>query len=152
MPIAAVNSVQHAYVAKNMWFKMFFKATLIGTVWSGIIGIIMAYTGFGVWLCSTLVMPFSIQFRCGFFAKWRPKWMFSFSRLKAIYDYGWKILAVGLVDTLFGQIRSLVIAKQYSRADLAYYNRGVFFPSFSMRLIEPTISQRIIPSIIQLQR
>ena len=80
-------------------------------------------------------------------AKWRPKWMFSFKRLKAIYDYGWKILAVGLVDTLFSQIRSLVIAKQYSRADLAYYNRGVNFPHFGMKLIEPTISGVLFPAL-----
>ena len=73
--------------------------------------------------------------------------MFSFQRLKAIYDYGWKILAVGLVDTLFSQVRSLVIAKQYSRADLAFYNRGVSFPHFGMKLIEPTISGVLFPAL-----
>ena len=73
--------------------------------------------------------------------------MFSFKRLKAIYDYGWKILAVGLVDTFFGQIRSLVIAKQYSKADLAYYNRGYHFAGFGMQLVEPTISAVLFPAL-----
>ena len=49
IPVAAVNSVQHAYVSKNMWFKKFFYATLIGTVISGVIAIGMAYLGWGIW-------------------------------------------------------------------------------------------------------
>lgn len=149
MPIAAVNSVQHAYVAKHMRFRLFFYATLIGTILSGIVGIVMAYTGFGVWalVAQYLSNAFFNTITLWFMAKWRPKWMFSFHRLRAIYDYGWKILAVGLVDTLFSQVRSLVIAKQYSRADLAYYNRGVSFPHFGMKLIEPTISGVLFPAL-----
>lgn len=149
MPIAAVNSVQHAYVAKHMRFRLFFYATLIGTVLSGVVGIAMAYTGFGVWalVAQYLSNAFFNTITLWFMAKWRPKWMFSFHRLRAIYDYGWKILAVGLIDTLFSQVRSLVIAKQYSRADLAYYNRGVSFPHFGMKLIEPTISGVLFPAL-----
>lgn len=149
MPIAAVNSVQYAYVSKAMRFKLFFYATLVGTVLSGIVGITMAYTGFGVWALVAQYLSNSLfnTITLWIAAEWRPKWMFSFQRLKAIYDYGWKILAVGLVDTIFGQIRSLVIAKQYSRADLAYYNRGIHFPGFGMKLIEPTISGVLFPAL-----
>jgi len=149
MPIAAINTVQYSYVAKKMQFRLFFYATLIGTVLSGIVGISMAYTGFGVWalvaqyLSNALFNTITLWIMAG----WRPKWMFSFQRLKAIYDYGWKILAVGLVDTIFGQIRSLVIAKEYSRSDLAYYNRGVHFPQFGMRLVEPTINGVLFPAL-----
>ena len=149
IPIAAVNSVQHAYVAKHMRFRLFFYATLIGTILSGIISIIMAYSGFGVWALVAQYLGNSVidTVSLWFFAKWRPRWMFSFKRLKAIYDYGWKILVVGLIDTVFNQIRSLVIAKHYSKADLAYYNRGVSFPSFGMKLIEPTINTVLFPAL-----
>lgn len=149
MPIAAVNSVQHAYVQKAMQFRLFFYATLIGTILSGVIGIAMAYTGFGVWSLAAQYLSNSLfnTVTLWIASKWRPRWMFSFQRLKAIYDYGWKILAVGLVDTFFGQIRSLIIAKQYSRSDLAYYNRGIHFPGFGMKLIEPTISSVLFPAL-----
>lgn len=149
MPIAAINSVQHAYVQKKMQFRLFFYATLVGTILSGIVGIAMAYMGFGVWALATqyLSNSFFNTITLWIVSEWRPKWMFSFQRLKAIYDYGWKILAVGLIDTIFSQIRSLIIAKQYSRTDLAYYNRGVTFPHFSMKLIEPTISSVIFPAL-----
>ena len=45
LPLAGVNSVQHAYVQKKMLFKRFFFSTLIGTVGSAVVGIVMAYTG-----------------------------------------------------------------------------------------------------------
>lgn len=149
MPIAAVNSVQHAYVQKAMQFRLFFYATLIGTILSGVVGITMAYTGFGVWALAAQYLSNSLfnTITLWIASEWRPKWMFSFQRLKAIYDYGWKILVVGLVDTIFSQVRSLVIAKQYSKSDLAYYNRGVSFPHFGMKLIEPTISSVVFPAL-----
>lgn len=149
MPIAAVNSVQHAYIAKAMKFKLFFYATLVGTILSGVVGIVMAYMGFGVWALAAQYLSNSLfnTITLWIVSDWRPKWMFSFRRLKVIYDYGWKILAVGLIDTIFGQIRSLVIAKQYSRSDLAYYNRGISFPGFGMKLVEPTISGVLFPAL-----
>ena len=49
VPIGAINSVQQAYVSRNMIFKRFFYSTIGGTIASAIVGIIMAYIGFGVW-------------------------------------------------------------------------------------------------------
>ena len=149
MPIAAVNSVQHAYIQKKMQFRLFFYATLVGTLLSGIVGIVMAYRGLGVWALAAQYISNALfsTITLWIASEWRPKWMFSLKRLKAIYDYGWKVLAVGLVDTIFGQIRSLVIAKQYSKADLANYNRCTTFPEFGMRLIEPTINSVLFPAL-----
>jgi len=153
IPMAAVNSVQHAYVQKNMWFKKFFYATLIGTIISGVIAVVMAYLGCGVWaLVEQYLGNVFIDTVClWIIVGWRPTKEFSFKRLKAIYDYGWKILAVGLIDTLYGQLRNLIIGKKYSKADLAYYNRGYRFPSFAMRLIEPTVNSVLFPALAQCQ-
>lgn len=151
IPIAAVNSVQQAYVSKHMMFKKFFISTSIGTVLSGIIAIIMAYQGFGVWalveqylgnvVCDTVCLWIIVG--------WRPIRAFSFERLKKIYDYGWKILVVGLIDTGYNQLRSLVIAKKYTSSDLAYYNKGNQFPSLGMSVIEPTVNGVLFPALSQ---
>ena len=153
IPIAAVNSVQHAYVQKHMWFKKFFQATLVGTIVSGVISVIMAYAGFGVWaLVEQYLGNVLIDTVClWFIVEWRPTKEFSFQRLKAIYNYGWKILAVGLIDTCYGQLRNLIIGKEYSSSDLAYYSRGYRFPSFGMRLIEPTVNSVLFPALSQCQ-
>lgn len=49
IPVAAINSIQHAYVSRHMLFKRFFWSTLFGTVLSGVVGIFLAYKGFGIW-------------------------------------------------------------------------------------------------------
>lgn len=151
IPLAAINSVQHAYVSKHMRFKKFFYATLIGTIISGVIAVVMAYLGCGVWslveqyLGNSLIDTICLWIIVG----WRPKKQFSFQRLKAIYSYGWKILVIGLIDTVYSRLRSLIIGKKYSKEDLAYYNRGYSFPSFGMRLIEPTVNSVLFPALAQ---
>ena len=151
--VAAINSVQQAYVQKHMWFKKFFYATLIGTVISGIIAVIMAYCGFGIWALveqyfgNVLMDTICLWFIVG----WRPTKVFSLERLKFIYSYGWKILLVGLIDTLYTQLRSLVIGKKYSKEDLAYYNHGYRYPSFSMRLVESTVGSVLFPALSKCQ-
>lgn len=149
IPIASINSVQHAYVSKNMNFKKFFISTSIGTFISGLIAVVMAYCDFGVWalveqylgtvFISTLVLWFT--------AKWRPILSFSFARLKKIYNYGWKILVVGLLDTGYTELRNLIIAKRYTSSDLAYYNKGNNFPALGMKLVEPSITGVLFPAL-----
>ena len=153
IPLAAINSVQHAYVQKKMWFRKFFFATLIGTMISGVVSLIMAYLGFGVWalveqyLGNVILDTICLWIIVG----WRPTKEFSIERLSIIYRYGWKILIVGLIDTLYGQLRNLVIGKKYKSEDLAYYSRGYRFPSFGMRLIEPTVNSVLFPALSQCQ-
>jgi O-antigen/teichoic acid export membrane protein len=150
---AAVNSIQHAYIAKNLLFKKVFYVTLIGKLISGVIGIVMAYHGYGAWalvsqyisssLIDTIVLWFSL--------KWRPTFAFSFKRLKKILSYGWMILATGLIDTIFNELRSLIIAKKYSPTDLAFYNRGRQFPLLIMSNINTSISTVLFPVMSNLQ-
>ena len=43
IPIMAANSVQQAYVSRKMMFKKFCYSTLSGSLFSGIVGVAMAY-------------------------------------------------------------------------------------------------------------
>lgn len=109
----------------------------------------MAYMGYGVWaLVEQYLGNALIDTAClWFIVGWRPTFEFSFKRLKAIYSYGWKILTIGLIDTVHSRLRSLVIGRKYSSVDLAYYNRGYSFPSFGMRLIEATVNSVLFPTL-----
>lgn len=149
MPLAAINSVQHAYVQKHLLFKKFFYSTLIGTIITGIIAIVMAYRNYGVWALveqylGNVILDTLFLF---IFVKWHPTLDFSFKRLKKIYDYGWKILVVGLIDKAYAEIRSIIIGKQYTSSDLAYYNKGQEFPQVVNDLVEPTTSTVMFSSL-----
>lgn len=132
VPVAAINSVQQAYVSRKMEFKKFFFATLVGTIVSGAVGIWMAYNGYGIW---SLVAQYLINvvmgtLVLGIVIKWLPKPAFSFKRLGALLSYGWKLLLSGLLDTGYNELRSLVIGKKYTSSDLAYFDQGKKYPSF----------------------
>lgn len=149
IPISAVSTIQHAYVSKKMIFKKFFFSTLGGTVFSGILGVIMAIAGCGVWalvaqylsntLIDTIVLFITVP--------WRPKLIFSSSSAKKLIGYSWKITAASLINTLFNELRGIVIGKVYSPADLAYYNRGNQFPSLVITNINASISKVVFPAL-----
>lgn len=147
--ISGVKGVQQSYVSRNMLFKRFFYATLGGTIFSAFLGIAMAYLGFGVWAIvaqqlsntaiDTLILWITV--------KWRPKWIFSWERLKGLLGFGWKMLCSALLDTIYNNIRSLLIGKVYSSADLAYYNEGKKFPNLIVTNINSSINSVLLPAM-----
>ena len=151
--ILAVNSVQSAYVSRTMQFRRFFWSTLGGTLLSAVVGIWMAYAGFGVWalvaqylvkmLGSTLVLWFTVR--------WRPNWQFSFERFKGLYSYGWKIFAASMIKVLYNDLRSIVIGKFFSSAQLAFYNKGQSFPQLVETNVTGTIDSVFFPAIAKKQ-
>lgn len=151
--VSGVNSVQHAYVAKKMMFRRFFWSTLFGTLASAVVGIIMAYKGFGIWalvgqyltnsVTDTVVLWFTV--------KWRPKFLFSFKRLAFLFSYGWKILCSAILDTGYNELRSLVIGKVYTSEDLAYYNKGKSFPNLIITNVDSSIQSVLFPAMSNAQ-
>ena len=147
--ISGVKGIQQSYVSRNMLFKRFFFATLGGTIFSAFLGIGMVYAGCGVWsivaqqlsntAIDTLILWITV--------KWRPKKMFSWSRLKSLLSYGWKLLASSLLDTVYNNLRNLVIGKIYTSADLAYYNQGDKFPKVVITNINASIDSVLLPSM-----
>lgn len=153
IPIAAVNSVQQAYVSRNMLFKRFFTATLFGTLLSGIAGIFMAYRGYGVWALVTQYMVNSCvdTLVLWFTVRWRPELKYSWKKTKSLISYGWKILVSELLDTGYNELRSLLIGRLYSSSDLAFYNQGDKYPKVFVININSSISSVLFPAISKYQ-
>ena len=151
--IGAINSVQQSYVSRRMEFKKFFFSTLGGTILSGVVGIGMAYTGFGVWalVAQYLVNTTTDTIVLWFTVKWRPQLAFSWKRLTGLLSYGWKLLASALLGALYDDLRTLIIGKVYSTSDLAYYSKGQQFPSLIMNNVNVTVSSVFFPVLSKLQ-
>lgn len=153
LPLAGINSVQQAYVQKYMMFKRFFFSTLIGTLVSAVVGIVMAYRGFGAWaivaqyLCNsamdTLILWITV--------KWRPIFSFSGKRMKEMFGFGWKMLMSELINTAYKQLRSLVIGKLYSEQDLAFYDQGQKLPNIIVTNINSSIGSVLFPAMTMKQ-
>jgi len=151
--IGAVYSVQQAKVQREMNFKKFFYATLIGTLISAGIGISMAYSGYGVWaLVGQQISAQLINIIVLFVTvKWRPKLIFSVQKMKQLFGFSWKILVSALIDTVYNNIYSLIIGKFYSSADLGYYNRGKQYPMLVVENVNGSINSVIFPVLSKMQ-
>ena len=153
LPIAAINSIQQAYVSRKMIFKKFFFSTLFGTIVSAVVGIVMALLKCGVWALvgqyltnvtiDTIVLFITID--------WKPKLLFSFKKFKSLFSFGWRIMAIGVLGTFFDQIRGLIIGTKYTSEDLAYYNRGEHIPNILSNNVKVSLESTLFSAISKVQ-
>lgn len=151
--IYGVNSVQQAYVSKKMMFKKFFWSTLVGTIVSAVVGLYMAYSGYGIWALvgQQLVAATTNTIVLYWVTRKLPGLMFSFERLKGLFGYGVKILGASLLVSVFLDIRSLIIGKIYSARDLAFFDRGRQFPNLIVTNINSSVGAVLFPKMSQEQ-
>lgn len=151
--ISGLKNIQQAYVSRHMIFKRFFFSTLGGTIASAILGIVMAYAGFGVWaLAAQYVSNIAIDtFILWVTVPWRPRKKFSWMRLKELLSYGWKLLASALMDTGYTSLWNLLIGKVYSAANLSFYDQGSRYPKAIISTISNSIDSVLLPTMSSVQ-
>lgn len=135
--INAFAIIQRTILMKRIDFKTQTKISLISSISSGVVGIGMAVTGYGVW--SLVGQQLSRQLLntvfLWIFAKWYPKLQFSVQSFKELFGFGWKLLVSCLIDTVWREIYQVVIGKCYAPATLGQYTRAQQFVSiFSVNL------------------
>ncbi len=147
--ISGVRSIQGAYVSRHMLFKRFFFSTAGGTIVAAIVGIGMAYLGCGTWalIAQTLINSLIDTVILWITVKWRPKKMFSIRELRCLLSYGWKLLVSQLISTIYNNLRSLIIGKLYTKADLSFYNKGHSFPTLLTSNINTAIDSVLLPTM-----
>ena len=147
LPISAYNTIQRALVSRAMKFKAFFYASIIGVIISAIVGIFMAYRGYGVWslVWQQIVNSVASSLVVLFIIRWYPHFHFCSTRVRTLFSFGWKVLLGGLIDTLYEDFRSLYVGKLYTPADLAFYTRGKQFPYLIVNNITASISSVLFP-------
>lgn len=149
----AIGAVPNAILSKRLDFKKTFLRGISNIAVQGIVGVWMAYQGFGVWalvysklagiMTGTIVIWGAV--------KWRPKLLFSATRVKMLFSYSSKVLGVSLLNTIFSNIHSLVIGKFFTKADLGYYQRGQQIPHTFMNAVDGSISEVLYPAFSLLQ-
>lgn len=113
----------------NLNFKSKAKINIITIMFSGIIGIVLAYKGYGAWalvymyLSRAIILNISLYF----FYRWIPKMIISKKILKEMLEYSWKILVASITTNVIGNIYTILIGKLYSKETLGYYTRGLQF-------------------------
>lgn len=151
--IGSVNSVQIAYVQKNMLFKRYFICSFTSVIVSAIIGIIMAYKGAGVWalVIYNLVKQFIntlmtfLLFQCRFGLN------FSKKRFKEMFPFAGKMLFTKFIDQGYVETTQTIISKVYSSTELAFYNKGKSFPDLIISNLNSALSSVMFPYFSSMQ-
>ncbi len=145
--------VQQALFTIKMDFKTQAKISVIGALVTGVGGIAMAYSGYGVW---SIVWPgvFGGAVRCillWVWGKWRPTWEYSWKSFKGLFGFGSKLLASGLIDTIYNNIYPIIIGKKFSAADLGQYTRADGYANLPATTVTGVLGRVTFPLLCQIQ-
>ena len=145
----ALNSVQLAKISREMNFRKVFFSNITAIVVSGTVGIIIALYGGGLWalVFQSMLNVFIACIVMRFTSKLKIRFVCNGKRVKLLFGFGWKILVSHLIDTVYQDIRSLVIGKKYDNATLGYYNKGKQFPQLLINSINGAIQSVMLPAM-----
>ena len=121
-----VSTVQYVILKRKLDFKTPTKISIATKIFSGVIGITLAYMGYGLWalVISGVLSSFLGLVIVAYVVKWYPKTGWSKDSFKYLWDYGNKMLASAVLDTAYNNITPVFVGKYYSPADLGVYNRA----------------------------
>lgn len=151
--ISSFTIIQSTTLTKRIDFKLQTKVSLTSNVVSGIIGIYLAYRGFGVWslVAKTLSQQAIKSFLLWFFNRWRPLLVFSKKSFVELFSFGSKLLLSSLIDTIYQNIYYLIIGKYFSAQELGFYTRANNFKELPSSNINAIVSRVSYPVLSALQ-
>lgn len=153
MIIGALAIVQQTRLTKRIDFKTQTKITLIASIASGVVGIIMALVGCGVWslVAQNLLSQGLRTILLWIYNKWAPSLRFSIDSFKELFGFGWKLMVSGLIDTLWKELYQVVVGKFYSPATLGQYTRAKQFSQLFSSNLTNVIQRVTFPVLSNIQ-
>ena len=146
--------VQNALLTASFNIKLQAQIQFFSQTITGIIAIFLAYQGWGVWalavqsVLSTFIRTILLWAK----AKWKPTLEFSKSSFSYLWGFGSKMLATGLISAFFTEINSVIIGKQYAKAELGFYTRANHFARLMPDIVNQIIQKVALPTLAQYQK
>lgn len=150
---SSFSAIHKTILTIKVDFKTQSKASLSAALLSGIIGIVMAYAGMGVWslVYQTILNSVLLTIFLHCFLRWKPLPVFSKTSFRSLFAFGSKLMIAGLINTVYRNLYTLVIGRQFSATNLGYYTRADQFASFPPYNINAIISRVTYPILSSIQ-
>lgn len=151
--IRAVSSIQYVRLTILMDFKTQTILRLPALAISSVIGLVLAYNGFGVWslvymhLAQVTLESIFIWFQ----VKWRPLLIIDWSRLKLHFNFGYKLTLSGILNTVYDNIYHIIIGKYFSAAQLGFYTRAQAMKQLPVSNISSALNKVTYPLFSSIQ-
>lgn len=151
--ISAFGTVQNTILTRELQFRKQAIITFPAMVLGGIVGVLMAYLGFGVWslVFSALVNTFFISLFLWLSSAWYPKLLFNKIKFHQHFHYGYKLTLSGVLDIIFTNIYQIIIGKFYSVAQVGYYTRANSLMMLPVGNISGALNRVIFPVFSKVQ-
>lgn len=151
--LGSFNIVQRAKLMARMDFKSLAKINFTGTLIGGICGLILAYSGWGVWalIGQTIVATFVMLFLFPHYSQWRPKLIFSMASFQTLFGFGSKLLISGTVATIVNNIATIAIGKTYKSSQLGFYAKATNFADLIAWTVNDILGTVTFPVLSELQ-
>lgn len=137
----------------NLNFKIQTKISFVAVVVSGVVGIVLASYGYGVWalVVQSLLNSLISLSLYWWLSRWKLKFIFSWFSFKTLFSFGYKLLIVGMLHVVFANIYTLIIGRRFAVADVGYFNRSQTFATFPSVNITSIICRVLYPVQCQVQ-
>jgi len=151
--INALFTVHKVRLTRNVDFKTQSKASFSSSVISGILGIVLAYEGFGVWslvyqtICNSVLNLFLLTL----LLRWFPALVFNKSSFKCLFGFGSKIFVASIISAIYSNLYNIVIGKQFAANSLGYFTRADSFAKLPSQNVAGVLSRVTYPILSQLQ-
>ena len=151
--IGALGMVQQTRLTKRIDFKTQTKITIAATALSGIIGIGMALTGFGVWslVAQQLTSQVVTTVLLYIYNRWMPRLRFSMESFHDLFGFGWKMMLSGVLDSVWKESYQMVVGKVYTPGALGQYTRAKQFSSLFSSNLTAVIQRVTYPVLSNIQ-
>lgn len=151
--IQAFSSTRNAVIHRNMQFKLLFYCNMIGSIISGVLGVIAAFCGLGVWALVIQQLSQQAIVTILLFAKlhWKFKWNFQRDRFKEIFSFSIGVMGASLLNYLGTSLYNLIIGKRYSVTELGYYDKGSQLPMQVSLYTFSAMSSVLLPTLSSYQ-
>ena len=149
----ALSITQVTILTKKIDFKTKTKASFVSAIVSGVIGIVMAFIGYGVWalVAQQLSKQLFYTICLWFLNKWCPKFTFYKKSFKYMWGFGWKLLASGILNNVWNQLYQVVIGRFYSPATLGQYTRAQEYAGLCSQNLTTIVQRVTFPVLSELQ-
>lgn len=154
--VVIINSfgvVQQALMTKKMDFKRQTIIFVVSTLVSGIIGVLMAYRGYGVWsLVVQQILTYLIRVvLLWVYGGWIPQIVWSKDSFHYLWNFGSKVIAICFLDTIYNNIYAFVIGKKYYANDLGNYTRAQQFADLPVNNLNSILAKVTLPLLSEIQ-
>lgn len=148
-----ITTVQYVILKRKLDFKTPTKISIATKIFSAIVGITMAYMGYGLWalVISGVLSGFLNLILIVWAVRWYPRTGWSNESFKYLWGYGNKMLASSLLETAYSNITPLFVAKYYSPADLGVYNRARNYAIMPSQNVTGVIQNVTFPVLSKMQ-